>query len=263
MQLAPTLDSTQRAQMAARALAQAWCTAQPLAPLQLRLLDTDEAMAVQLATWALLDPGRRTPAAWKVGAVDLQAAATVAPLPAAGLLDSGAVVRGPGFVRRGVELELAVRLAVDIDDPQRLARLGEAARCVDSVHTTLEVVESRLAGWPQVPTLLKQADLHSHGALVVGPAWPWRPDHGLPDLRGVQAVLSVNGHEVVRTLGGHPAPDLPWLLCTLARRVQALGHPLRAGQLVTTGSCTGLWHAAPGSLVQGRLEDGPGVSLQF
>lgn len=263
MHLAPTLESTHRVQLAAQALASAWLAARPLPPATLRLHDTDEALAVELATWALLDRGRPTPAAWKVGAADLQAAPWVAPLPAAGLLDSGAVVQGPGIVRRGVELELAVRLGCDIHDPQQLARADDAARCIDSVHAALEVVESRLSGWPQVPALLKQADLHSHGALVLGPAWPWRPDHGLPDLRGVQAVLSVNGHEVVRRLGGHPAPDLPWLLTALARRAQALGHPLRAGQVVTTGSCTGLWHAPAGALVQGRLDDGPGLSLQF
>lgn len=263
MHLAPSLESTHRVQAAARALATAWQTGDTLPPSALHLLDTDEALAVELATWALLDQGRRTPAAWKVGASDLQAAPSVAPLPAAGLLDSGALVQGPGIVRRGVELELAVRLACDIQDPQQLARTADAAACIESVHAALEVVESRLRGWPQVPALLKQADLHSHAALVLGPAWPWRPDHGLPDLRGVHAVLSVNGQEVVRSLGGHTAPDLPWLLVTLARRAQALGHPLRAGQVITTGSCTGLWHAAAGALVQGRLDDGPGLSLQF
>ena len=76
--------------------------------------------------------------------------------------------------------------------------------------------------------------------------------------------VTYNGQTVASTVGGNPAQDLrrlvDWLIGHTARR----GLPLRAGQIVTTGSCTGLlWAPEGGVNVQGRLGPWGEVELVF
>lgn len=246
----------------ARRLAEAWHQGTDVPAAGLGLAGPAEAAAVQRALGRQLAPPQdRSPQAWKVGSAGLAAAITSAPLPA--VLPSGTLLSGPRFRRRGVELELALRLARDIDDPERLARPGTAAACIASLHAALEVVETRLAGWPQVPLLDKLADLQSHGALVLGDAAPWRPADGLPALPGLAAQLQVQGQTVADTRGGHPAPDLCRLLAELARQAADQGWPLQAGQVITTGSCTGLVFVGPQARVLGQVGCCPPVALHF
>lgn len=249
------------AQAVARLLARAWQDGGSLFPNDLAVHTPAQAAAVQRALWRLLAPHDAMPRAWKVGAAGPGAPVTTAPLP--DLRPSGGTLSGAVFRRRGIELELALRLARDIDDPERLARPGSAAACIASVHAALEVVETRLAGWPQAPVLARLADLQSHGALVVGEAAAWRPADGLPRLQDLAAKLQVDGQTVAETQGGHPAPDLCRLLAELATQAAAQGWPLRAGQLITTGSCTGMEFVGPLAQVIGQLNGAPAVSLQF
>ena len=242
-------------------LADAWRLGADVAQPDLLVATATEAAAVQRALWQRLAPHDVAPRAWKVGAAGPDAPITCAPLPV--VRPTGSTLSGAVFRRRGVELELALRLARDIDDPERLARPGSAAACIASVHAALEVVETRLAGWPEAPALSKLADLQSHGALVVGEAAPWRPADGLPRLSELGALVQVDGQTVADTLGGHPAPDLCRLLAALARQAAAQGWPLRAGQLITTGSCTGMRFAGPLTQVSGVLEGYPPVTLIF
>ena len=54
--------------------------------------------------------------------------------------------------------------------------------------------------------------------------------------------------------GAHTAPDLWRLIAWLARHAQARGRPLRAGDLITTGSCTPPVFAAEGARVTGEID---------
>jgi 2-keto-4-pentenoate hydratase len=66
-------------------------------------------------------------------------------------------------------------------------------------------------------------------------------------------VLLVNGSEIARGTGaaalGHPLEAVTWLANLLARR----GDGLRARELVSTGSCTGLQKARAGDEVVARF----------
>ena len=85
---------------------------------------------------------------------------------------------------------------------------------------------------------------------------------GTTDLSGVQPLLqpvnlSVNGSVAVQHAAwGNPAGDPLRLLTWLANEgARSLGG-LRAGQWVTTGSCTGTVLVAPGTVV---VADFPGL----
>lgn len=219
--------------------------------------DLDAAYAVQDATVTRLGPV----GGWKVGAKGPQVEPICAPLPAAGLLGSGAVLTGMPWRLRGVEVELALRVGRDLDAADADLGPDELAAAFDAVLPALEVVETRLTDWRGGAPLALLADLQSHGALVLGEPLPMPTAR--PDLRTLAVTLGFDGRTVADTRGGNPAQDvwrlLAWLIGQCARR----GQPLRAGQIVTTGSCTGMLFAPEGTQVEARL-DGLGiVALRF
>lgn len=216
--------------------------------------DETVAYAVQDATLRAIGPV----GGWKVGAASPEARPGTAPLPAAGIYPDGITLVGPPWRMRGIEVEVAVRLGRDLDgDVSREECLG----AIDAVLPAIEVVETRLADWRDSDPLAQLADLQTHGALVLGAPSP------LPatdvDLRRVEAYLAFDGQPVASSYGAHPAGDLGRLVHWLAAHCAARGQPLRAGQVVTTGSCTGLLFAPEGAHVQAQLKGIGLVQLRF
>jgi 2-keto-4-pentenoate hydratase len=216
--------------------------------------DTAAAYAVQDETLRALGPI----GGWKVGAASPVAEPACAPLPAAGLLGDGATLLGPPWQMRGIEVEVAVRLGRDLG-----AGPGpdELMRAIDAVLPAIEVVQTRLADWRDSDPLAQLADLQTHGALVLGAPAPLEAA-GL-DLRRIEAYLAFDGQPVASTYGAHADGDLWRLLRWLASHCAARGQPLRAGQVVTTGSCTGLLFAPEGATVQAQLKGIGLVQLHF
>lgn len=215
----------------------------------------DDAFAAQALQLRSLGPV----GGWKVGARHATAEPSCAPLPASGLLPSGATLDGPAWRMRGLEVELAVRLGRDLeaDAPPSAQQVRLA---LDAVLPAVEVVETRLADWAGSDPLAQLADLQTHGALVLG------APQAVPaqlDLRDVVAYLAADGQPLASARGGNPAADLFRLLGWLAAHCTRQGTPLRAGQVVTTGSCTGLLFAAAGTQVQAELQGIGQVRLQF
>ncbi|HET6827319.1 MAG TPA: fumarylacetoacetate hydrolase family protein, partial [Ramlibacter sp.] len=83
------------------------------------------------------------------------------------------------------------------------------------------------------------------------------------DLRDVEAYLAFDGQPVASACGANPAGDVWRLLGWLARHCALRGRPLRAGQVVTTGSCSGMLYAPEGAHVQGHLQGIGLVELSF
>jgi 2-keto-4-pentenoate hydratase len=174
---------------------------------------------------------------------------------------SGAHLIGPPWTMRGIELEVGLRLGRDLIVESPDTDKATLQLAVDAVLPVIEVVETRLADWRESDPLAQVADLQTHGALVVGTPSTLSPAD--LDLRNVQAYLAFDRQPVASTRGANPAGDVWRLLGWLAWHAAQRGHPLRAGQIVTTGSCTGLLFAAEGANVQGHLEGIGLVELQF
>ena len=79
----------------------------------------------------------------------------------------------------------------------------------------------------------------------------------------MQAYLAFDGQPVASTRGANPAADIWRLLGWLAWHCLQRGQTLRAGQVVTTGSCTGMLFAPEGAQVQAELAGIGRVELQF
>ena len=216
-------------------------------PAALRPRSAAEAYAVQDAVVR----ERGEVAGWKVGAASPQAE----PVRAALTKDSvwvdaaGQAVHLPaaGFGVIGVEAELVYQLGADLPDRAIPYTAAEVLAAVVSVRAAIEVCDTRFAAWAQQGEWSRLADQACHGALIVG--------SGVADVAAVQPLmqgvtLSVNGSVAVQHAAwGNPAGDPLRLLVWLANEgARSLGG-LRAGQWVTTGSCTGTVLVAPGTVV--------------
>ncbi|MEO5670119.1 MAG: fumarylacetoacetate hydrolase family protein [Ramlibacter sp.] len=219
--------------------------------------DRAAAFAVQDATMAALGPV----GGWKVGAKGPTQEPGCAPLPAKGVRATGANLSGPPWHMRGIEVEVAVRLRHDLIPTEGEPDAATVRACVDAVLPAIEVVETRLAAWRESAPLAQLADLQSHGALVLGAPSSIALEE--LDLRTVRAYLAFDGQPVASTCGANPAADIWRLLGWLAWHCAQRGMPLRAGQVVTTGSCTGMLFAPEGAHVQAQLEGIGSVELRF
>lgn len=218
--------------------------------------DVPQAYAVQDATVRALGGI----AGWKVGSPGPGVTPHCAPLPPAGLLATGCVLQGPDWRLRGIEVEVALRLGRDLV-AESLPSVEDMQAAVEAVLPAVEVVETRLADWRGSPQPAQIADLQGHGALVLGEPAAIAPRD--VDLRQVLAYLAFDGQPVASARGSHPHGDLWGLLGWLAVHCTARGQPLRAGQVVTTGSCTGLLFAPEGAQVDAELDGIGRVRLRF
>jgi 2-oxo-3-hexenedioate decarboxylase len=132
--------------------------------------------------------------------------------------------------------------APDMDEP---ALLG----CVDWVAHGFEIVQSIFPGW-RITGADAVAGLGMHGALLIGERDPVRPGGGdwLRTLCGFSIDLKRDGAVVDQgqasnVLGG-PLSALRHLIGVLAD--DAVNPPLRAGEIVTTGTLTRAFPIAPG-----------------
>jgi 2-keto-4-pentenoate hydratase len=210
-----------------------------------------DAYSVQNQVFAALWPGAR-PAAWKAGGPSDKVEPTGAPIPPEKLLHSPASVVGAHMRMLGVEAEVAFRLAKDLPPRARPYSARSIAAAVGEVLVAIELCDTRLANWKKTSGLWKLADFQNNDALVVGSGTKeWLKIDFLK-----QEVEFRIGARVVRAKGAHPFGNplrlLPWLVTHVARR----GLGLHAGDVITTGSWTGLEIAKPGDEVTARF---PGI----
>ena len=95
------------------------------------------------------------------------------------------------------------------------------------------------------------ADCIACGALVPGAE---TPDWSHLDLPRLRVSLLVNGEPVVERQGGHPSDDPFGVAVALVNMMRA-SSGVKAGQIVTTGSWTGLRFLKPGDRCVVRFEN--------
>lgn len=190
---------------------------------------------------------------WKIGAMNPDSPAKhglVRPfrgqIPASLIYPSGTRLSWASLQRPVVEAEIVFRLSCDV--PARLDpySMADVAHCIEAAFPGIEIPESRLVDGHPLGALGMVADQGYAGRLVIGEAFrDWRD----LDLAAEQACLRVNGEERASGAGaramGHPLLALTWL--ANCHRGRAGG--LRRGQVISTGSLTGIQHTRPGDEV--------------
>ena len=220
-------------------------------PAGLSLPDDAAAYAVQDAVARALWESAGPVVGWKVGAASPDATPFCAPLHRATLFYSDTRLP-PGLCRVfGVEAEIVYRIGRDL--PFRTEGWDEAAvrDAIASAHPAIEIFDTRFPRPFQHARLIHLADQGNHGALVIG--------EGITDWASLHPVtepvrLIVDGAVRMAHRGGNSAGDPIRLLVWLANHAAARGMPLKAGDVVTTGSMTGTEFVPAGTVV--RVEFG-------
>ena len=234
-------------------------------PLECRPNSIEEAYVVQDS---LIDRLAASVNGWKVGASNAKAQQNLQTSePFAGRMlkettqESPATLTKGSLFAPGVEVELAFQLSKDLPagDPYSREQIIDA---VDRLYPAVEVVDSRYtsglkAGIPQII-----ADNGAHGALILGSAVEhWES----VDRLNSAVTLEVNGKNLSSGIssnatGGDPLDSVIWLANDRARR----GNGLKAGDLISTGSCcTELGWPKPGDQVRAEFSGIGSVEVQF
>lgn len=232
---------------AVRRLTEARHTGQATLAADINLLDLAAAYSVQEAVslgcgWFGDAPAR----CWKSGGPSRDSVLTHAPLPPNGIWSSPAFAGASRFHLRGIEAEIALRLARDITPAQAMMfDEAQASACVDAMCVAIEIVDSRWIEALEAPPLAKLADLQSHGALVLGDWIPYTHRSWEDQVCNVQ----IGTHLLIERQGTHSLSDPAFVLPAWLRHATRGGQSLPAGTLVTTGTWVGILHAAAGDLV--------------
>ena len=144
-----------------------------------------------------------------------------------------ATVPRSGFVKLGIECEIAVELGRNVFPSDGPFTRDSIAPAVNALMAAIEIVDDRYRNYSElgVPTLIGD-DFFDSGCVLGEPVFEWRD----LDLTAISGATWINGKEVGRGAGrlimGHPFDALAWL----ARSRAARGMGLKQGEFVLLGS---------------------------
>jgi 2-keto-4-pentenoate hydratase len=261
----PTHAPTERAQVVARTIWDAWKSGERLRgdglPAPIRPLSEAEGHAAQ----AQLGPLAGPQCGWKIAATSKPGQAHIGVSgPIAGRLfecfayEDAATLVGVSHMRV-VEAEIAFRLAYELNATEVLSE-QEVLEAVEAIHLAIEIPDSRFERFETIGGAQLLADDACAGRFVVGPpiaAW------STIDLRVQRTAISVDGQRVAEGVGANvldgPADALRWL----ANDLRGRGELLAAGDLVLTGTTTVPAVIAPGSRVVAHFDGLGEVRVDF
>lgn len=172
-------------------------------------------------------------------------------------VESGGRVPLRGLLAPRVEAEIALVLGVDLDGGRHTP--DDVAAAIAAIVPSLEIIDSRIADW-DITIVDTVADNASFGGYVLGAAR--RPEE-VGDLREVPMQLTVDGAPAAEGSGaasmGSPLLAAAWLAGTMADR----GTPLRAGDVILTGSLGPVAPITGPCTVEAAFGDLGGVSVTF
>ncbi|MFN0305304.1 MAG: 2-keto-4-pentenoate hydratase [Burkholderiales bacterium] len=174
---------------------------------------------------------------WKVGASSATATPGCAPLATRLIYRESATLSATEFNFIGIEAEIAFKFAATLDRTDRPYSTDEVLDAVASVHPGIEIADSRFIDFRSRTALEQAADCGNNGAYILGPASTAKPDI---DQMTVGAEVWADGKLIASKKGGNTAGNVQRLLTWLANHCAARGTPIVAGDIVTSGSCTGL-----------------------
>jgi 2-keto-4-pentenoate hydratase len=204
---------------------------------------------------------------WKVGCTSdvAQKMLNVAE-PFFGPVFSQLITRSPaemaagGFHMLALECEFAFRFGRDLPvkevPPDREAIIA----AVQTLIPAIEVISTRLDDFVAYGGIQIAADCGANGALILGQeVRDWRD----LDLDAHEVRLAVNGQEKASGTGavvlGHPLNALIWFVHKQHER----GRGLRTGEVVTTGTCTGITMVEPEQRALADFGDLGSVEVRF
>lgn len=208
-----------------------------------------------------------TRAGWKVAATSELAqqmlgvpGPSIGPVFAEHISDSPAAAGAKTAHQDAVECEFAFVMARDLGDATSISR-ADMITAVDHALIAIEIVGCRFeGGFAEAGPNLCISDFSFNVGFVRGPKIENWPD---VDLSQAPAAMHLNGEKVAEGSGadvmGDPVDALRWAAEEAAR----IGMPLKAGDVITTGTMTGAVKVAPGDHVVGDFGELGKVEISF
>jgi 2-keto-4-pentenoate hydratase len=132
------------------------------------------------------------------------------------------------------EPEFAFRMRIDLPPRATPYTVQEVLDAVDTLHPAIEIPDSRFADFVSAGAAQIIADNACAHLFVLGP--PTTADWRSRDLVEERPVITLRGQQFTghgKNVLGDPRVALAWL----ANELSQLGVTLKAGQVVTTGTC--------------------------
>jgi 2-keto-4-pentenoate hydratase len=204
---------------------------------------------------------------WKIGASTMQAMEMLgcdAPFPgrvfAPYLLETPAEVAASSVHKCAVEGEMAFRLAADLPPQDAQYRRADVETAVDAAMPAIELINDYWIDGLALGVEHLVADNGSNGGLILGnPIDDWRSQ----DLAEHYVTMAIDGEVKGEGRGkvvlGHPLNTLVWL----ANDLSARGIGLKAGQIITTGTITGLTFCQAGETAVADHGDFGKITVNF
>ena len=182
--------------------------------------------------------------------------------PVRGLIYASAIFASPARlaaskgVHEGVEGEIAFRFLRDLPPRGEDYSRAEGVKAMSAL-AAIEVVSGRFADRRSRPPMEQLADCLLNGALVLGGELG---DWARLDIANLRVTVWVNGEPVLQHLGGHPIGDPVGVAVALVNLMRKQ-YGVKAGQVVTTGSCTRILSLQPGDRYEVEFEGLGGAEL--
>lgn len=182
-----------------------------------------------------------------------------APILRQDVLASGATFRIPAGLL-GVECEFGFLMGDDFPTSTEMPNIIALRSAVAECFVALELVGRRVVADVPLNEVSSIADFALDVAVVRGETIP---DWDRQDLAAMPVRAVLDGVTVVSGSGamvlGHPLNALLWL----AEALHVHGDRLRSGEIILTGTCTGITKVAPGQAFAGRFSDFSPVQVHF
>ncbi|MDY8108882.1 hypothetical protein U0C82_06955 [Fulvimarina sp. 2208YS6-2-32] len=213
------------------------------------------AYGVQASVCRALGPAR----AFKTGRKALDLPVIVAPVLESGLRGDGAVFSARELGGCGIELEIGFRLDRPLP-PVEAEDFAERARGCVTPLPVIEIIDGRIEAFTELSDALKLADNQMNGGLVW--AEP-QADGATPDFVQPVTDLRFDGRQIVSGPCPVPGGDAFDIFVAFARAIGDHCGGFQPGQIVTTGSLTGMLFVEPGTRIEGRIEGLGTISVSY
>ena len=150
------------------------------------------------------------------------------------VIPDGGTASMAGNEMRVAEPEFAFRMRVDLPARSTPYTLQQVLDAVDTLHPAIEIPDSRFAAFVSAGAAQIIADNACAHLFVLGQ--PATSDWRTRDLVEEKPVVTLRGQQFVghgKNVLGDPRVALTWL----ANELRQLGVTLKAGRIVTTGTC--------------------------
>jgi 2-keto-4-pentenoate hydratase len=177
------------------------------------------------------------------------------------VLTDGATISLGTTLMRVAEVEFAFRMGRDLPPRSAPYAQDEVLAAVDTLHPAIEIPDSRYEDFAKVGAAQLIADDACAHLFMLGE--PVRADWRSRDLAAETPVGRIEGGLERTGLGANVLGDPRIALAWLANELSSIGVTLKAGEVVTTGTCLVPLEVKPGDRVIADYHDFGRMEVRF